>query len=171
MCVLDSRYTFCLILLFRKLYNLLKAKHVYLYQICVCVLRACVCVRVSVRVCVRVCVCVCVCVLLFSLKHIHILSLSLRQAYELSLCSIYQMWQMYCDYVLCIRPKINYLFCSVLFFKQYYLFIAISTRSTRLRTSYLQIKKYMYLVSRINLKIIDALVVTHTIVYNGRTNP
>ena len=54
----------------------------YLYQICVCVLRACVCVRVCVRVWV--------CVLLFSLKNIHTLSLSLRQAYELSLCSIFK---------------------------------------------------------------------------------
>ena len=62
-----------------------------------------VCVRVCVRVraCVRACVCVCacvrvcvrvrVCVLLFSLKNIHTLLLSLRQACELSLCSIYQM--------------------------------------------------------------------------------
>jgi len=80
MCVLDSRYTFCLILLFTKLYNLLKAKHIYLYQKCVCVAR----VRVLVRACVYVFV------LLFSLKNIHTLLLSLRQAYELSLCSIYK---------------------------------------------------------------------------------
>ena len=56
------------------------------------------CVRLSINilnvcVCARVCcVCVraCVCVLLFSLKNIHTLLLALRQAYELSLCSIYQ---------------------------------------------------------------------------------
>ena len=37
MCVLFSRYTLCLKLLLTKLYNLLKANHVYLCELCVCV--------------------------------------------------------------------------------------------------------------------------------------
>ena len=79
----DKICTFCLILLFTKLYNLLKAKHV-----CVCV-RACVCMRACVRMCVRACACFVV----FFKKYTYTIIIS--KTYELSLCSIYQTWQMY----------------------------------------------------------------------------
>ena len=122
MCVLVSRYTFCLILLFTKLYNLLKAKHVYLYQIYVYV-----CMYVCMYVCVCVCVRACVrararaCVLLFSLKQytytIIISKTSIRIIAVQHIPKWTNVYILYCDYVLCIRPKIKYMFCSVLLIK------------------------------------------------------
>ena len=59
---------------------------------------------------------VCVCVLLVSKKYIHTLLLSLRQAYTLSLFSIYQTWQMYiyCIVTMYFVYVLINVFCSVL---------------------------------------------------------
>ena len=82
-----SRYSFCLKLLLTKLYNLLKAKHVYLCEMCV---RVCMCVCVCVCVCVCACVYICVCYVVSLNTYTYTIIISQRQAYELLLCGIYQ---------------------------------------------------------------------------------